>query len=1733
MTRYIRFLVGAVLCIFFVTQLNAQQINYAEYFFDNDPGRGNGISLSITTTNTIDASFSISTASLSGGMHHLYIRTRSNTGKWSMNGVSLVYINPVYNTTLSKIVAAEYFVNSDPGQGNGNAIAITNGDTISTLKSIPTSSLPTGIHTIFIRVKNGYGQWSLAQKGILYITNNHQIGQLVAAEYFFDNDPGFGNANALTVTTGNTIDLNTTISTSTLTSGLHYLNARAKDSNGKWSLKSQILFYISRPVSSRNLTEAEYFFDNDPGFGNGISISITPDDSVNLSTAINTAGLTSGLHFFNIRMKDVSGKWSLSDRQLIYLLAGNLSSPRIVEAEYFFDADPGKGNGTNFNFSAGNTIDVSAAIASSALTMGHHQFTVRVKDSLDRWSLNDRKLVFVSAAQTTQKIVAIEYSVDTIMPFGLGNMVNFSPYDTLDYTFTFNHGIIDTFYHALYLRVKDAGGRWSMIDSMHFRLENCIIPTATFNFADLCFGDSLILYNSSLATDTSSIFAWDLGNDGLVESTDSTSYTFMPLTPGAYKISLKVTNFVCIDTMIGHIQVFPKPDNSISVFGNTTFCPGSFSVLAANAGVGYQYNWLKNGNLINNANASFYQANDSGDYRAVVKNIYNCTDTTSTISLGIYDLPQATISLSGSSSICSGDSVQLTSPLQAGIDYQWYFNGDTIQNANLNTIWVKATGDYKVKITNSNGCTDISSAQSIVVNPVPTATIQAGGNTVFCSGQNVVLYGSNGIGYSYQWMKNGALLNGATTSFISATQSGNYIVKITNAYNCADTSDATQITSNPSPVATVNLFGSNTICQGDTVSLHGPSDVSLSYQWNSYGTPISGATDSVISVNQTGNYTLVATNSNNCSTTSLGTVITVNPVPGASILPLGSTSFCDGDSVLLQANAGSGLSYNWFKSGNPISAANGSQFTADTNGTYTVEVTNSFNCSTESQAISVTSFPIPSANFYLPATNCASDTITVQYLGSASSSAFYNWNFGGGTIIGGNGQGPYQIVFNQAGIKSLSLSVSENGCISTPSSQNTNILSVPSFITAPITSVCQGDSVLLTANSGSTYTYQWFQGGLAIANETQASIVVMNSGSYQVKVTNSQLGCTKLSMAVPVQVNTTDFNLAFASSITNFTQPPFSIAITNQTPNLNNYNFLWELGDGNTSSFFNPLHTYQYNGTYTVKLYAENVSTGCKDTLIKANYISCTGGSSNPCNIIASINPTGPATICKGDSILLQASAGTGYTYQWFHNNTMIVGATNQNYTAKNVGNYRIVVSDNQCSQTSPAFVLNQYPSIQPVIQSTGIIQPCTTDSMQLSLLVNYNQYNWNTGATTSSIYVKQTGYYQVAVSDNFGCNLTSQPFVVSSSYLNPPSICIVGVDSANHNRLVWERQNNALIDSFYVYKEGFITGQYDKIGALDFDTTSLFVDINSNPAIKAYKYKIAAVDTCGGVSLLSDLHKTIHLTINAGLNGSWNLIWDGYQGFQFSTYRIYRGTNGNNLSLLTQLPSTATSYTDLNPPTGTVFYQIEVIKSTGCYPDTTVSKANTNYNTSRSNTANNGNIIPIYLTADFSANVVSGQWPIQVQFTDNSSGSPDQWNWDFGDGNNSIEQHPRHTYNNSGLYTVKLEACNGLTCDTIIRQDYIEVLPNGMIEIGVELAASLFPNPNDGNFTLEIFDRSNHQLQLHVYNTLGSEVYFEEFETQGKTSKQIKMNTLAKGIYYVHLNSDDRILYREKVILQ
>jgi hypothetical protein len=134
-----------------------------------------------------------------------------------------------------------------------------------------------------------------------------------------------------------------------------------------------------------------------------------------------------------------------------------------------------------------------------------------------------------------------------------------------------------------------------------------------------------------------------------------------------------------------------------------------------------------------------------------------------------------------------------------------------------------------------------------------------------------------------------------------------------------------------------------------------------------------------------------------------------------------------------------------------------------------------------------------------------------------------------------------------------------------------------------------------------------------------------------------------------------------------------------------------------------------------------------------------------------------------------------------------------------------------------------------------------------------------------------------------------------------------------------------------------------------------MYIDSNSNPSVKAYRYKIATKLKYGYSVLNNNEHKTIHLTINKGTGSSWNLIWSHYEGISISTYKLYRGTDQNSMGFLTNIAGNLNSYTDLTPPSENVYYQIEMVLDYACNPEVAKpilksAKAENNYASTKSN---------------------------------------------------------------------------------------------------------------------------------------------------------------------------------------
>ncbi|MCH7574689.1 MAG: VCBS repeat-containing protein [Candidatus Marinimicrobia bacterium] len=143
-------------------------------------------------------------------------------------------------------------------------------------------------------------------------------------------------------------------------------------------------------AQTQDVVQLEYYFDSDPGFGNGIQVTITSDTLVELSFTADLSSLSGGVHNLFVRAKNDSGLWSL-DYQRTFVMGVLASEPKpdITRIEYYFDTDPGYGLGTSLTLIADSLIDNTYAIDLTNVSGGFHVLYIRAMNEFGMWSLTN------------------------------------------------------------------------------------------------------------------------------------------------------------------------------------------------------------------------------------------------------------------------------------------------------------------------------------------------------------------------------------------------------------------------------------------------------------------------------------------------------------------------------------------------------------------------------------------------------------------------------------------------------------------------------------------------------------------------------------------------------------------------------------------------------------------------------------------------------------------------------------------------------------------------------------------------------------------------------------------------------------------------------------------------------------------------------------------------------------------------------------------------------------------------------------------------------------------------------------------------------------------------------------------------------------------------------------------------------------------------------------------------
>jgi hypothetical protein len=375
------------------------------------------------------------------------------------------------------------------------------------------------------------------------------------------------------------------------------------------------------------------------------------------------------------------------------------------------------------------------------------------------------------------------------------------------------------------------------------------------------------------------------------------------------------------------------PVASISPSGSAIVCSGSALKLQAGTAMNWKYAWYKNSLLLSDTTASI-TISDSGNYQVRVSN-GTCTSLSAITAISRFTPAAVNLSAGGATTFCSGNSVVLSSTTLGSGSISWY-NGATKMSDTSRNVTIASSGSYSISFLDSKGCTTNSNTISIIVNSLPSASINPSGTVPICSNATAALSANTGNNLKYTWIFNGTQTLPDTTANVSYNTPGSYTVKVTNASGCSVTSTASQITYISCIQIDSLSYNRLYVCRNDSIKFRfraanfttsNTYTIQLSNGSGSFSSPITLGT--ITGQNGYFNFTYTIP-----STLPIGTnyqmrvlssspVVTSAPIPSFTVLTLPSTTFqivtpsanqtiCSGQSVNLSVPYQSDLKYQWF-----------------------------------------------------------------------------------------------------------------------------------------------------------------------------------------------------------------------------------------------------------------------------------------------------------------------------------------------------------------------------------------------------------------------------------------------------------------------------------------------------------------------------------------------------------------------------------------------------------------------------------------------------------------------------------------------------------------------------------------------------------------------------------------------------------------------------------------------------
>jgi gliding motility-associated-like protein len=745
---------------------------------------------------------------------------------------------------------------------------------------------------------------------------------------------------------------------------------------------------------------------------------------------------------------------------------------------------------------------------------------------------------------------------------------------------------------------------------------------------------------------------------------------------GLYTIRLVVTDIAGNkDTMIkvGYIEVFANPTVSFTGTPRTGCVPLSVHYInTSTAGSGtigllsWDYgNSTPEPNSHNPDTNIVYSQVGSYTVTLTIKNSKGCSKTLSIPGyITTYAKPVASFIPSIPTGCTSPQTINfLNTTAGTGNTYQWDFNYTGTFNptsTSPNPSFSYATGTYTVKmvVTSINGCTDTATNQvvigSLAANFTAPLTSCKGTSVNFI---NTTLPAPTSVLWDFGDGPPTSTVISPSHTYITP---GTYTVSLTSFFGTCQDTKTQSITIFDNPSANFNATPVSACKPPLTVNFTPVTAGATAYDWT-FGEPSpSTLQNPTHTYNNYGSYTvtLTVTNANGCKSTAtqVDTIkvkkptVTINGLPKTGCAPFTHTFSATANSI------DGVIGYEWFKNGvlfsnTPNAASPTETFVA---GTYEIKlvVTTAGGCTDTTIVPAGIRVGIkPTAAFVAsPLEVCAFKPVFFTNL-STGDIDYYLWDFDDGTSNEGN---PVH-VYSDTGLFSITLIVGNNGCFDTLFKQN-YIHILPPVAKFGFDTTCSNHFIKNFKDSSvgaDIYTWNFGDPGSGVLNNTSSLPnpfhIFSGTGPFTVSLTvrNNAAG-PDCDYTISKTIMIADEKALFTASVLEMCKNnSTTFTATSQNPIARIATYQWNFGDGPPGVFTaesasaTTSHTYTARGSYTVTLIIKDVN-GCRDTLVKPNYIKVYGPIAN------FVAPNTGA--CAQSSVLfndLSTSDGTNPVNQW------------------------------------------------------------------------------------------------------------------------------------------------------------------------------------------------------------------------------------------------------------------------------------------------------------------------------------------------------------------------------------------------------------------------------------------------------------------------------------------------------